>query len=244
MDGLLGLGPGLERGEYATPFFNAIENKRISKPQFSIALFGDADYNSGKRDGGLLTFGGYPDSLELTSKWATAPLITGDKYGGWYTINVDGYVLNGKRLSNGGVPMVVDSGTTFTTLPSAVANEVFKALPGEGSDPARPCAPGMDNKQKCLTKGKTWKIPCGEKVPAFSVVVGGIEFVFQDDNMNMERSEKYCVAGVAPAPAGANDGTLGFSFMKNDVVVLHDYTNLDKGRKPTISMATYKDKEN
>ncbi|KAK0702834.1 aspartic peptidase domain-containing protein [Lasiosphaeris hirsuta] len=234
MDGLLGLGPWID---YSSPFFSILSSLKIK--QFGLALFGDADTDSKASNGGLLSFSGYPSALKITSSWATIPLLWELPYSYWYTIEPDSYVINGNKVGNQGVPLIVDSGTTYTRVPRAVAAELYKLLPGTGSsDPLKACGSSPGPNEKCLADG-LWKIPCDAKMPAFGIVLGGMEFQFQADNLNAVNGN-LCFCSVGPISSADETGVLGFSFWKNDVMVVHDWTDAEK---PKLMMATYEDPE-
>jgi len=242
MDGLLGLGPWKATEPYSSPFFTVLSSLKVK--QFGIALFGDIDTNSSPPNTGLLSFGGYPSALTLTSPdWAVCPLLTDPPNNQWYTIHTDSYLLNSKTFRDPqNYPVIVDSGTTLTFLPSSITNALFLLLPGTGTDPEKQCTASSPATEKCLLPSGVWRVPCDGKMPTFSVVLGGTAFAFHPDNLNMEfpRGSKQCVSGVGPMQAGMPHGTLGVSFWKNDVVVVHDWT---EGRPPRLLFGTYADPE-
>lgn len=238
MDGFLGLGPWDGSVRYSSPFFTVLSSLKVK--QFGLALFGDSDTNSSPPNTGLLSFGGYPSGLKLTSPdWASCPLLTNPPLNTWYTIRADSYLLNSKTVNDPqNTPVVVDSGTTFTFLPRSITNALFALLPGSGTDPAKQCTASSPATEKCLIPDGVWRVPCDGKMPTFSVVLGGTAFAFQPDNLNTEfpRGSGQCVTGVGPMQAGESHGLLGVTFWKNDVVVVHDWTG-----SPRLLFGTYKD---
>jgi len=232
-DGLLGLS---KRDTYDTLFFNMVKKGLLEDPCFSLVLLGDSDPNNNK-DGGYLTFGGYPPAVKPTSDWAAAPLVQANPVH-TYTIRVDGFKVAGKEVPNLGDAqrtVLVDSGTTFTMLHEAVAAEIWKGLPGEGSDPKTPCDESKPD-LKCTDQKGRWRVPCKDgKMPEFSVVIDGIQFPMRKENLVVELNPGQCFAGIQPIKEGV-PAILGLTWMRG-VLSLFDYKD---PKKPGIQFATYK----
>lgn len=188
------------------PIFTNMYSKGNVSPMFSIAL--------DRSGGGQLAFGGLPP-VSFTKSFASAPfqiLQTTSPDGQiqnmtaytFYTINVDGFAVGGasSSVNKTTTQMVVDSGTTQTYVPEAVADAVnyaFSPAPFYKAD------------------NGDYVISCTSKPPTFGVAIGGKTFLVDPRDMIINEGGR-CISGVA-ATGSSGTSILGHSFLKNVVAV-------------------------
>jgi hypothetical protein len=228
-DGILGLGPIGGTDPQTSPVFNSMWGGLIQPNVFMLALTGTTDNNA--PESGLLAFGGTPASVQLTSDWASAPILAGH----WYKFQVDTYQFDGSDsiiLTPDENTVVIDSGTTFTYLPPVVADALLALYPGT---PAQECT--GDPNERCTDSNGEIKVPCDGVFPSFAVQIGGISFAVSPDDM-IQNTGQYCRSAFKPQ-IGSNNGPplyiLGENFMRN-VIVAYDY--IDQSA-PLMHVATY-----
>lgn len=138
---------------------NVVKQGKID-PSFSIVL---------ERNGGQsqLALGGLP-TTSFNHDFTTVPLEIyefspklpiGATHYTYYTIEVDGFVLNANTVGSS-VHAIVDSGTTIAYLPAAITEAFNRAF-----DPP------------ATLKGGLWEVRCDATPPSFSVRIGGTDFV-------------------------------------------------------------------
>ena len=121
-----------------------------------------------------------------------------------YTITVEGFAVGGasNSVNTTQTQMLVDTGTTTTSVPAAVADAVNYAF-----------APPPFYKR---ADGE-YVISCTAKPPNFGVKIG--EEVFMMDKRDMIVNEGgICISGVGATGSGGTS-ILGHSFLKNVVAV-------------------------
>ncbi|KAI0344446.1 acid protease [Trametopsis cervina] len=204
-------------------FFNAVEQKSVAAPYFSIALnrgtFAAETNATFDPNLGYLAFGGIAP-VPVTSTAVTVPVqgfatkrnVTTLFY---YTVDIDSYIFTGSTKVNTTGSAILDTGTTLNYLPS----EVAKAYNAKFVPPAR-----FDEDEGL------YLVDCNAKVPAFSAVIGGKTFVVDTrdnilPNPGAEGSFK-CISGTQDGGEVA-DGSifiLGDVFLHN-VVSTFDISN-------------------
>ena len=187
------------------PFFTNMYSEGIVPPLFSVAL--------DRSGGGQLAFGGLPP-VNFAQQFASSPfeVLTAATPDGaiqnttaysLYTITTEGYSYRNASSGNSTqVQMIVDTGTTVTYVPQAIADAVnYQFLP----PPFYRDANGY------------YIIPCTAKPPKFGVKIGAETFQINPLDMIINEGGQ-CISGIgATAPGGTS--VLGHSFLKNVVAV-------------------------
>jgi hypothetical protein len=214
----------------------------VAKPIFSVVLG-----KSGRNDPdlsvtGFLTIGGAPSSssLPLTGAYATTPIhketfdhFQLDNEYVHYAIRPDGFVVNGKFIAwapgnSAGTHYgdsqerftILDTGTTFTTLPTALVDTVAAAF----------SPPAFFNQDDGL-----WEVSCNAKTPSVAIRINGTDLPFASSNVLIDgtlgvidQQKQICTMGFQEPPTPPWGGDLPFilgaNFYRN-VLVVHDIGN-------------------
>ena len=163
---------------------NVVKQGKVD-PVFSIVL---------ERNGGpsQLALGGLP-TTSFDHDFTTVPLdiyefspklpIGATQYT-YYTIEIDGFVLNANNVGSS-LHAIVDSGTTIAYLPAAIAKTINAAF----DPPAK-------------LKGGIWEVPCDATPPSFSISIGGTDFIISAEELLPPKTLSYdpktrlCVSGI------------------------------------------------
>ncbi|KAF2398123.1 acid protease [Trichodelitschia bisporula] len=192
------------------PIYFSMHTKGLIKPVFSLTL------NRHNEGPGALALGGLPpqtkDVKYETDNWAKSPLLAMAIRGistkpvfTVYVVNAEGFTVDGAGVG-GSVKVLVDSGTTLSYLPQAVAD----AVGAKFSPPSRKAA-------------NLHLVNCNAKAPKFGVKIGGKSLWIQPRDMIIEQasgapggSGGVCMMGIQGA-GGAAGGQfiLGGGFMRS-----------------------------
>lgn len=195
-------------------------NRVIPANRFSLVFNGTVDIAT--RDGGYLTFGGWPRFIKLTSAWAITPFLTSMSFNlPWYTIHLDKVTFstapNLPAITHEDMIAIVDSGAAFTTFVAPVASALYELMPGEH---VASCNGRAADTEKCITADGQWYVPYMGTFPEVSMTLGGMELRYTKENLVVEvPGSGQCIATVKEFEMNI----LGLSWMKNDLVVLHDF---------------------
>jgi hypothetical protein len=196
------------------PIFHTIYNQGLSPPLFSLALERDISGPDG-----YLALGGLPP-VPFVDNFTSTPILLTTFPGSpsafaFYTINIDGFSLNGKSLPVVGGPdiqWIVDSGTTELWLPTPA----FVAI-SEAYDPP---AGGQYINQDGFPG---YSVDCNATAPEFSIIIGGTNFRVNPLDMILQETSK---EGETVCSIGFFDGgtdsvlyILGDTFQRNVVSV-------------------------
>ncbi|KAF8322526.1 acid protease [Clavulina sp. PMI_390] len=201
------------------PFFwNAVKDKLVSKPYFSVALnrgsFAAQESSTYDPNLGYLAFGGVAP-VATTAPTVVAPMqgLLSQHYGfqyWYYIVDIDKYVFPGSaHLTTASNVTILDTGTTLNYIPTdsaAAYNAAFKP-PAKYSD-----------------DWGGYVVECDAKVPAFDVVIGGKSFSIDAKDQLLplgvyEHGKELCYSGTqdgGPAEDG-NIFILGDVFLHNVV---------------------------
>jgi hypothetical protein len=172
-------------------------------PFFSLAILRDVSGPSG-----YLALGGLPP-IDFVPDFTSTPILITTIKGypkayDFYTIKINGVVLDGKtvRGSGGDVQYIVDSGTTLNYFPTSVANAVNAAF----SPPAV-----YDDDQEAYV------VDCKAKAPSLGIKINGTTFGINPLDMILlagtdDDGNDVCISGIDD---GGDDATV-------DVYILGD----------------------
>ncbi|KAG0652392.1 putative aspartic-type endopeptidase [Hyphodiscus hymeniophilus] len=194
------------------PIFTTMYKDGLIPPLFSLAILRDISGPSG-----YLALGGVPPVSFVQDFTSTPILITTivgyPKAYDFYTININGVVLNGKTVkgSGGDIQYIVDSGTTLNYFPTPVADAVNAAF----------VPPAVyDDDQGAYV------VACKAKAPSLGITISGTTFWTNPLDMILlagtdENGNDVCISGIDD---GGDDPTedvfiLGDTFQKNVVSV-------------------------
>jgi hypothetical protein len=127
----------------------------------------------------------------------------------FYTINIDGFSLNGKSLPDIGGPdiqCIVDSGTTELWLPTSASQAI--------SEVYDPPAGGLYINQDGLLG---YRVDCNATTPEFGVIIGWTNFRVNHLDMILQETSK---EGETVCSIGGSDSVfyiLGDTFQRNVV---------------------------
>ncbi|KAK8024244.1 Eukaryotic aspartyl protease [Apiospora rasikravindrae] len=182
---------------------------------FSVAL-GNQDASNG----GVIIFGGI-DTGKFTGKMTTVPVLGpqgGEKlYRYWVQLKSIGATIGGssKKYDNSATPIVIDTGSSLSTLPSNVVSSMVRDLNGQQDRQGNvivPCASGS-------TSGNT-----------FDFDFGGVTIRIPYSQFVIEAAPRTCILGVQAATSGGVM-LLGDTFMRSAYVVF-DQDNMQVGLAP------------
>ncbi|KAJ7107936.1 aspartic peptidase domain-containing protein [Mycena epipterygia] len=184
-----------------TPFFlNAVQQKKVKNPFFSISL----DRATLKQEAndpfdpnlGLLAFGGIAPVPVLktsvkvpvqgyTPQVPGVPSNAPDAQFFWYTLDIDSFTFPGSStVITKNNNTIFDTGNTLNFVPSAVA----VAYNAQFSPPATLDATG------------TYVVACNATAPAFAVVLGGTSFKIDPRDQIMVQKDAngttFCISGT------------------------------------------------
>ncbi|TLS22118.1 uncharacterized protein PpBr36_09250 [Pyricularia pennisetigena] len=219
-EGIMGLGFGngvnLQYNNMVDDLF--LQNVTKSRA-FSVAL-GSADATNS----GVLSFGGV-DTKKFSGKLAQMPILgpQGKEEIRRYWVSMDSINLtkstNNKTYSGANIPIVIDSGSTLSYLPSTIVT-----------------AMAIDSNALWNAEGGVYFIKC-DKLPAeasfdFSFNNGSFKISIPWRNFFWNAGGNTCVLGAVPIKSGSVTALLGDSFMRSV------YTVFDQGSN-MIFMAPY-----
>jgi len=196
------------RVNYDPFFFSAIKQNKVSQPVFSVALnrgsFSAERNSTDDPNLGVLAFGGIAP-VPVTNKSVTVP-IQGEQVSSntsqffFYTVDVDAYTFPGSdKLETNGTS-ILDTGTTLLYLPENVAYGLAAAF----NPPAN-----------YSSDSEAFTVNCNATAPAFSVVIGGVDFNVTAADLILPADDTDCITGFS---IGGNDSLiLGDTFLHNVV---------------------------
>ncbi|KXJ95124.1 aspartic peptidase domain-containing protein [Microdochium bolleyi] len=205
-EGILGLSFGNVSNPKALPYANFVDQLYLQgatkSRAFSVAL-GSQNLN----DGGVLVLGGI-DTGKFSGSLVTLPVL-GPQLGEsipryWVQLESLGSTINGqtKKYSNSAFPVVIDTGSTLCSLPSAIIQQMVQdtnaKIDSQGDVVVRCSIATSNNHFNFVFAGMTISIPWSD----FIYPVSG------------SRSE--CVLGVTPSDSVV---LLGDSFIRSAYIV-------------------------
>jgi hypothetical protein len=181
-------------------------------PLFSLAILRDVSGPSG-----YLALGGVPP-IDFVQNFTSTPILITTIEGypktyDFYTININGAVLNGRILdgSGGSIQYIVDSGTTLNYFPTKVAYEINNAF-------KPPAVYSADD--------GAFIVDCNAKSPTFGINIGGVVFYTNPLDLILlagtdENGNDVCISGIddGGSDTEADVYVLGDTFQKNVVTV-------------------------
>jgi len=219
-EGILGLGWGKGFNlDYNNFIDDLADQGQTNSRAFSVAL-GSVTANNG----GVLIFGG------VDTKKFTGPLVTnrilgpqGNERLNRYWIQMTAVSLSkagqsSKQYPNGNMPIVLDSGSSLSYLPSAIVTQMAQDFQGNFDSSAGlyqvPCS-------QATASGGTVDFAFGE----VTIKVPFNEFIWQF-------SSTQCILGAVPVSGNGMTALLGDTFMRSAFVVFDQTTE-------TIGLAQY-----
>jgi aspergillopepsin I len=181
-------------------------------PLFSLAILRDVSGPSG-----YLALGGVPP-IDFVQNFTSTPILITTIEGypktyDFYTININGAVLNERILdgSGGSIQYIVDSGTTLNYFPTKVAYEINNAF-------KPPVVYSADD--------GAFIVDCNAKPPTFGINIGKVVFYTNPLDMILlagtdEDRNDVCISGIddGGSDTAADVYILGDTFQKNVVTV-------------------------
>ncbi|KAF6219099.1 hypothetical protein HO133_004924 [Letharia lupina] len=161
-------------------FETLIEQKSVTKPEFGLHL---GRTNTPEKSS--LTLGSR-DSTKHTGEFVSVPVI---QQGGW-SIQIDGYSVNGKMLNSttpvGTIPNppLVDTGTPYINALHNAAVAIHSAIPG--------AVPADDT-------GNVWKYPCNTSeiyMPTLILSGTSLSIAPEDFNMGSAAGDGMCESAI------------------------------------------------
>ncbi|TLD22382.1 hypothetical protein PspLS_07960 [Pyricularia sp. CBS 133598] len=213
-EGIMGLGYG---DGVNLRYNNMVDNlflQNVTKSRaFSVAL-GSADASNS----GVISFGGV-DTKKFSGKLAQMPILGPQgkeeirRY--WVPMDSLGMTKNGnnKTYNGGNIPIVIDSGSTLSYLPSSVVT-----------------AMAMDSNALWNSEGGVYIVKC-DKMPAdasfdFSFNNGTFKISVPWRNFFWNTGGNACVLGAVPTKSGRATALLGDSFMRSVYTVFDQTSNM------------------
>jgi hypothetical protein len=177
--------------------------KGLSDPTFSLAIQRD-----GSSVGGYIAFGGLPPAT-TNSSFSSTPIQILTAQGGsadtFYTITPDSLVYTGAAAKNS-AQYIVDSGTSLTYLPTAIAKKVAGLYSPKAT---------FDSTQGA------YFVSCTAKAPSFGVKIGGTTFTLDPKDLILQSQKDSttgkCLTGLTDG--GTGPYILGDTFLSNVVAV-------------------------
>ncbi|KAK0703469.1 aspartic peptidase domain-containing protein [Lasiosphaeria miniovina] len=223
-EGILGLSYGLNTNLNYSNFIDELESQGVTNSKaFSVALGSDK-----ASDGGVIIFGGV-DTKKFTGKLSThailGPQFTGDinrYYLPLASVGVDRGSGNTKTYSTGTVAVVLDSGSSLSYLPDAVAKAMARDFGATFSQ-----------------RSGVYIVPCSQQKTAgnfqfaFGTAGNTATFSVPIDDFIVDLGGDTCILGATTNGGTATDPVLlGDSFMRSVYVVFDQTTD-------TVSIAPY-----
>lgn len=201
LGGVLGLGfplltsdPSGVRKRYDPIVTTMIKQGAVSEPMFSVAL--SRNFSSSES---FIAFGGMPPVAWDESTMVSVPVLNLELISSWpemetepsfFTIVPDGWVF-GDAVGNvfvnkTRIPVIVDTGATFTRLPTDMAHLLYSLY----SPPAA-----------YYEEAGHWVAPCNATTPTFGVEFAGRVFYMHRQDLLNEHwgTEDLCLVGIQDA---------------------------------------------
>jgi hypothetical protein len=165
----------------------------IKQNLFSLAL---------SSSGGKLAFGGLPTDVSYEKPLISAPIIPGAHYVNGsaaytaYQINAT-YSYPGSSKSQTPYTILMDSGSSINSVPTAIANAVNAKF--------QPAVNSTDG-----------SVPCNAVAPSFGITIGGKEFLMKKEDMIAKNADGSCMSSIGPSDS---DFIMGDSFLRSVLVV-------------------------
>ncbi|KAF2668485.1 acid protease [Microthyrium microscopicum] len=197
------------------PIFTSMWKKKLISPYFSIAL------NRASEGPGAVALGGLPGgSIKFEDKWAKAPMqhlmmaLPGAKTPAdyqLYVVETEGWSItspagvSAPAVNSTKVKVVLDTGTTLSYLPPAVANAINAAF-----DP--PASQDLLMRQ--------FIVNCNAKAPKVAMKLGGQMVWFDGEDLKLRTGAgNTCMSGIQASRSALQPSILGGVFLKNVVAV-------------------------
>ena len=170
-----------------SPIFTTLYKDHLIPPLFSLAILRDISGPSG-----YLALGGLPP-IDFVPEFTSTPILITTIEGypktyDFYTININGVILDGKPVpsSGGGIQYIVDSGTTLNYFPTPVADAVNAAF--------IPPAVYSDDEG-------AYVVDCKAKAPSLGITISGKTFWTNALDMILlagtdEDGNDVCISGI------------------------------------------------
>ncbi|KAK8102665.1 hypothetical protein PG984_015811 [Apiospora sp. TS-2023a] len=218
-EGILGLSFGSRKPTADLTYNNFVDELYLQNVTDSRA-FSVALGNQDASNGGVIIFGGI-DTGKFTGKMTTVPVLGpqgGEKLNRfWVQLKSIGATMSGKskQYDNSATAIVIDTGSSLSTLPSGVVNSMVQDLNGQtdkGGNVIVPCPSSSNNDN------------------TFDFDFGGVTIKIPYSHFVIQAAPRTCILGVA---AGTSNGVmlLGDSFMRSAYVVF-DQDNMQVGLAP------------
>jgi hypothetical protein len=191
------------------PVFTSMWKQKLVAPYFSVAL------NRANEPAGQIALGGLPSgNIKYQNNWAKVPmqhLFVGAKQSkdyqlyvvesaGWDITSPKGVIAT--SVANTKAKVVLDTGTTLSYLPPAIASAINKAY-----DPP------------ATQVGGQWTVKCNAKTPKVAMKLGGKNLWFDGKDMILKASPTICLSGIQGTKSALAPSILGGVFLKNVVAV-------------------------
>ncbi|KAF2729645.1 aspartic proteinase precursor [Polyplosphaeria fusca] len=210
-DGLLGLAFGkintVKPKPVATPVENMITQSDIAPEAelFTCYLGSWRDNDEADKGESFYTFG-YIDDEVLERCKAQPHYVPIDSSNGFWQFESASATLNGKTLDRSGNTAIADTGTSLCLLDDAICTAFYAAIPGAKFD----------------AKQQGWVFPVDtheDKLPTFSLSVGGRQFVIQKEDYGFARCGGGMQYGGIQSRGKSSFDVLGDTWLKAVYVI-------------------------
>ncbi|KAL8386950.1 hypothetical protein RB595_010274 [Gaeumannomyces hyphopodioides] len=202
-EGIMGLGFGNGVNLQYNNFVDTLFEQNVTKSRaFTVAL-GSADANNG----GAIIFGGV-DAKRFSGKLARVPILgpQGEETIRRYWVQMEGISHGGKTYAGSSMPIVIDSGSSLSSLPQSIVNQMANDTGAKWDSQAEvyivPCS--------ILSSGGSFDFAFGNGsagAGSAKISVPYSEFVWQAGGE--------CALGAVPIKSGSSvTPLLGDSFMR------------------------------
>ncbi|OQV07901.1 hypothetical protein CLAIMM_12256 [Cladophialophora immunda] len=209
-----------------------VDAGQISSNAYSLWL-NDLDANTGE-----ILFGGV-DTDKYSGELATIPVLKSDGGYSELAVALTGISVYGTDLSSSSslpTGVVLDSGSTLSYLPDALAEEIYSQMDATYSSSEGyayvACGGGSsssDNTIDFTFSGKTIKVPFDELILGTAASSNG-------QPLSFENGEEACILGLAPL-GSSSTAVLGDTFLRSAYVV-YDLANNEISLAQTVFNAT------
>ncbi|GAA5993312.1 hypothetical protein JCM10908_001424 [Rhodotorula pacifica] len=205
ISGLFGLGFGtISASGYAPWFERLIESGQLAQQYFSMYFVRAADVTQqaeGSLSGAQLCIG-CVDSSKYTGDISWNPVLSE----GFWSVAMDGILINGTMVQGTAVRAALDSGTTLIQLPTTAANAFFAKIPGSRTS---------------ASADGSYVVPCTTRFSSLAFSFNSVTYEIPPEDLlrAVSRDGTQCVLTITASDMQDIDGTpmaiVGEVFLKN-----------------------------
>ncbi|GAA6005637.1 hypothetical protein JCM11491_003709 [Sporobolomyces phaffii] len=229
--GILGLAfSSISKIDGPTFLDRLVQDKNLDKNLFGLY------HSRGSAPGSQLTLGAI-DASRYTGELTATPVVSHTHW----TVQLNHATIDGQSIYDGPVFSAVDSGSSTTVIPKAIADDYFARVPGSSADPNLNITTTISGK---TVVGQIYEYPCDAHLPALGFVFEGSDRVFEIAAEDMfipqppysadKPKDETCFSSIVGADViyyGQKAALIGVPFLKS----FYSVFNLDDS---TVSFAT------